>query len=160
MTNYRDPDFSADPLFPVPYDANRPAAIIVDVDGTLAIRDGRTPYEWSRVMEDRPNWPVIVTVRNMHRAGYRVIIVSGRPDKCLTETRDWLKLHLDLPFDMLLMRRSDDMARPDVEVKAEMYQKTIAARYRVLAVFDDRNSVVQMWRELGLTVFQVAEGDF
>ena len=27
-------------------------------------------------------------------------------------------------------------------------------------VFDDRVQVVQMWRALGLTVFQVADGDF
>lgn len=31
---------------------------------------------------------------------------------------------------------------------------------RVEIVFDDRNSVVKMWRLLGLTCFQVAEGDF
>ena len=33
-------------------------------------------------------------------------------------------------------------------------------RYRVVGVFDDRLQVVRMWRALGLTVFQVAEGDF
>ena len=27
-------------------------------------------------------------------------------------------------------------------------------------LFDDRQQVVRMWRALGLTVFQVAEGDF
>jgi hypothetical protein len=30
----------------------------------------------------------------------------------------------------------------------------------VIAVFDDRNQVVRMWRDLGLTVFQVADGNF
>jgi hypothetical protein len=30
----------------------------------------------------------------------------------------------------------------------------------VVAVFDDRDQVVRMWRSLGLTVFQVAEGNF
>jgi hypothetical protein len=30
----------------------------------------------------------------------------------------------------------------------------------VFLVVDDRNKVVDMWRTLGLTVFQVAEGDF
>jgi hypothetical protein len=30
----------------------------------------------------------------------------------------------------------------------------------VFLVVDDRNKVVDMWRSLGLTVFQVAEGDF
>ena len=30
----------------------------------------------------------------------------------------------------------------------------------VFAVFDDRNQVVDMWRDNGLTCFQVADGDF
>ena len=36
----------------------------------------------------------------------------------------------------------------------------IRDRWRVVGVFDDRQQVVRMWRALGLTVFQVAEGDF
>jgi len=30
----------------------------------------------------------------------------------------------------------------------------------IFAVFDDRQQVVDMWRDNGLTVFQVADGDF
>ena len=30
----------------------------------------------------------------------------------------------------------------------------------VFAVFDDRQQVVDMWRDNGLQVFQVADGDF
>ena len=33
-------------------------------------------------------------------------------------------------------------------------------KYNVHFVLDDRQQVVDMWRSLGLTVFQVAEGDF
>lgn len=35
-----------------------------------------------------------------------------------------------------------------------------ADRARLVAVFDDRSSVVTMWREHGVTCFQVAPGDF
>ena len=31
---------------------------------------------------------------------------------------------------------------------------------RVMCVFDDRDKVVKMWRDNGLTCFQVAEGAF
>jgi hypothetical protein len=31
---------------------------------------------------------------------------------------------------------------------------------QIKGVFDDRNQVVKMWREKGLTCFQVAEGNF
>ncbi len=33
-------------------------------------------------------------------------------------------------------------------------------RYTIKFVLDDRNQVVEFWRSLGLTVLQVAEGDF
>ena len=50
--------------------------------------------------------------------------------------------------------------RPDTEVKREIYEREIRDKYNVLLVIDDRNSVVQQWREMGLPCFQVAEGDF
>ena len=31
---------------------------------------------------------------------------------------------------------------------------------RILCVYDDRNQVVKMWRDSGLTCMQVAPGDF
>ena len=45
-------------------------------------------------------------------------------------------------------------------VKREIFDREIRDRYRVVGVFDDRKQVVRMWRALGLTVFQVAEGNF
>ncbi|MDJ0647343.1 MAG: hypothetical protein QNJ60_01435 [Xenococcaceae cyanobacterium MO_188.B19] len=37
---------------------------------------------------------------------------------------------------------------------------TFLIDFRCLFILDDRQQVVDMWRSLGLTVFQVAEGDF
>ena len=36
----------------------------------------------------------------------------------------------------------------------------IKDKYQVDYVLDDRNQVVEMWRSLGLTCLQVADGDF
>lgn len=57
------------------------------------------------------------------------------------------------------MRAARDM-RKDAAVKLEIFDREIRHRYRVIAVWDDRASVVAMWRSLGLTVFAVAPGDF
>lgn len=57
------------------------------------------------------------------------------------------------------MRPAGDY-RPDQIVKRELYEAHIAGQYDVLFCVDDRNSVVAMWRELGLTCLQCAEGDF
>lgn len=142
-------------------------AVIVDIDGTVALRgtdaDARGPFDWDRVHEDTPNQPVIHLVKTFMALGYVIIFVSGRDAVCSMATLMWLDaLHIGPQGDddALFMRNKDDN-RHDTEVKREIYERDIAPRYDVHYVLDDRNSVVKMWREeLGLTVLQVAEGDF
>jgi predicted kinase len=140
-----------------PLDA--PRAVLVDIDGTVALFNGRSPYDMSRVGEDRPNAPVIAAVRAMHAAGHEIVFCSGRSDDCRETTQAWLAEHVAVPYRALFMRVFGDQRRDSV-VKAEIFEKEIRSRYHVVGVFDDRNQVVRMWRSLGLTVFQVAEGDF
>ena len=47
----------------------------------------------------------------------------------------------------------------DEILKKDMLDKHVDIN-DVFLVVDDRNKVVDMWRSLGLTVFQVADGDF
>jgi predicted kinase len=139
--------------------ADAPEAVLVDIDGTVALFNGRNPYDMTRVHEDLPNVAVITAVRAMHAAGHRIVYCSGRTDDCRTATERWLETHVGVPYDALHMRVTGD-GRRDSVVKAEIFDREIRARYRVVGVFDDRAQVVRMWRELGLTVFQVAEGNF
>lgn len=133
---------------------------LVDIDGTIAIKGDRDIFDWSRVILDTPNDDVVRVVRMILR-DWDVIFVTGRMDDCRQATTDWLRIYLDavVDEDTLLMRKSGDF-RKDTVVKRELYYAHIADVYDVLGVFDDRQSVVNMWRELGLTVFQVAPGDF
>ena len=57
------------------------------------------------------------------------------------------------------MRKGGDK-RIDSIVKKELYRKYIEPFYRVKLVLDDRNQVVDMWRDLGLPCWQVAPGNF
>jgi hypothetical protein len=57
------------------------------------------------------------------------------------------------------MRPRGDSRRDSI-VKQEIFSDHIRHRWRITGVFDDRQHVVRMWRSLGLTVFQVAEGDY
>lgn len=59
----------------------------------------------------------------------------------------------------LHMRPAGDRRRDSI-VKAELFDRHVRDQYRVLVVLDDRKQVVEMWRSLGLTCLQVAEGDF
>lgn len=119
----------------------------------------RSPFDETRVHEDRPNLPVIAAVRAMHAAGHAVIFCSGRTDGCRAATEKWLAEHVAVPYEGLHMRAAGDM-RKDAIVKVEIFDREIRDRWNVVAVFDDCRQVVDAWRALGLTVFQVAPGDF
>jgi len=62
-------------------------------------------------------------------------------------------------YEGLFMRATGDQRRDHI-VKEEIFDREIRGRYHVVGVFDDRAQVVRMWRSLGPTVFQVAEGNF
>jgi predicted kinase len=136
-----------------------PEAVLVDIDGTVALMNGRSPYDMSRVGEDLPNPAVIAAVRAMHAAGHAIVFCSGRDDSCRAETEAWLEVFVGVPYEALFMRAEGD-SRKDAVVKREIFDNQIRDRWKVVGVFDDRQQVVRMWRALGLTVFQVAEGDF
>ncbi|MGB5913534.1 MAG: AAA family ATPase [Phormidesmis sp.] len=131
--------------------------IVVDMDGTLALIGDRSPYDASKCDQDPPNMPVLQTILKWQET-HKIIVMSGRTDDAKVKTEGWLKKY-GVNYSALHMRAVGDM-RKDTIVKAEMYQAHLAEKYNVIAVFDDRNSVVEMWRSLGLTVFQVAEGNF
>jgi predicted kinase len=133
--------------------------VLVDIDGTVALMAGRSPYDMSRVGSDQPNHAVIAAVRAMHDAGHGVVFCSGRDASAREATERWLAEHVGVPYLALHMRAVGD-TRKDSVVKREIFDREIRDHYHVVGVFDDRMQVVRMWRELGLTVFQVAEGDF
>ncbi|MFN2636826.1 MAG: AAA family ATPase [Gemmatimonadaceae bacterium] len=136
-----------------------PRAILVDIDGTVALMADRSPFDETRVHEDLPNLPVIHLVRDLYATGRQVVFLSGRTDACKAETARWLQTHVGVPYEGLHMRRAGD-GRKDSVVKAELFDEHVREVYDVACVLDDRDQVVRMWRDLGLTVLQVADGNF
>lgn len=129
--------------------------IIVDIDGTVANHKGvRSPFEWNRVDEDRPHMDIIQIVHALQQSGLRVIFVSGRDGSCENLTRRWLdKFFKDYT---LFMRPAKDH-RPDWVIKSEILHKIGAKPF---ACLDDRNQVVDTFREYDLRVLQVQPGNF
>jgi predicted kinase len=139
--------------------ASKKPAVIADMDGTLALNlSNRDYYDLTKVLDDTPNGPICKLARILKDSGYTIIIVSGRTTACQEDTETWLKVH-DIPYDAIFMREVGD-SRKDAITKKEIYQKSIEPHYNVLYTLDDRNSVVNMWREIGLTCLQVNFGDF
>lgn len=150
------PTYNVQPVVP---QAGLREVVICDIDGTVAKMVDRGPYDWKRVGEDNPVQDVLDTVYSMELAGYKILFTSGRDGVCRTETNDWLLENYEGIYWELLMRAEKDN-RPDWIIKAEIFDQEIRGKYNVRMVFDDRDQVVQMWRRMGLTVSQVAEGDF
>ena len=142
---------------PVKYVEGLPDAVIFDMDGTLSLLNGRNPYDASTCEQDLPN-PQVVELYHLYKDKYKIILCSGREDKYREQTKKWLANN-NIEYAHLYMRNSDDF-RKDSIIKTEIYEKFIVPNYNVKVVVDDRAQVIKVWRELGFTVFQVAEGDF
>lgn len=168
--------YSPDEYMKQDYDPNLPNAIICDLDGTLALLNGRNPYDASLCEDDIPNIPVVETLRLYYNAGYKILFCSGREDKYKRQTINFIETYVTVdnkqfvedvmetskskPIEYeLFMRKTDDF-RKDSIIKEEIYRKNILGKYNVLLILDDRTSVVNFWRSKGLTCFQVAPGDF
>lgn len=140
------------------YDPKLMDVAVVDIDGTLALMHDRGPFDWGHVWSDLPNKPIVNLARKLSAHVCPLIIVSGRDSVCRKDTEEWLEKQ-GIVYLNLFMRPEEDM-RKDAIVKREIFDQNIDKRYNVLWVLDDRDQVVSMWRELGLTCLQVAEGKF
>jgi predicted kinase len=131
-----------------------PTAVIVDLDGTLALMVARGPYDTGKCESDELN-PVVHSIIVHHQ---HVLLMSGRDEKFRPETERWLAAN-NVNYDALHMRAQGDV-RKDSIVKQELFEAHVRGKWNVSFVLDDRQQVVDMWRDLGLTCLQVAPGDF
>ena len=145
--------------------------IIFDLDGTLAdIEDRRQlctkengKMDWNKFFDpdniklDKPNWPVINTLLAFVQAGYKIAIFSGRSASTLDATKKWLHEY-GIEYNAFKMRPERNFS-PDEQLKLE-WLNDMDWKDNVECVFDDRQKVVDMWREIGLTCMQVAPGNF
>ncbi|MFJ9645675.1 AAA family ATPase [Streptomyces sp. NPDC101206] len=136
-----------------------PAAVMCDIDGTLALTGARNPYDFSRCGIDALNEPVRHALHAFrHASGDTVVLLSGRGEEHRPQTEEWLARH-EVPYDELWMRPAGDTRRDDI-VKAELFDAHVRHRYAVRVSLDDRDRVVAVWRRMGLPTWQVNYGDF
>lgn len=142
-------------------------AIICDLDGTLTDTSHRLHYvqgpkkDWDAFFDGIPDDPIVGPVADivdMYAAdGAAILLCSGRPEKCREKTQEWLNKN-DVEYTRLYMRPDDDR-RPDHIVKSQILDGILADGYEPIFVLDDRASVVNMWRERGLTCLQCAPSE-
>lgn len=142
-----------------PQDTTLPSAVICDLDGTLAVLEGRDPYDASTCDKDGINNNVLDVLNDAkYEQGHTILFVSGREDKFRPQTEIFLR-KAGHRSDLLFMRPTGDF-RNDAVIKEEIYNREIKGKYHVDLVLDDRDRVVDMWRGLGLETWQVNYGNF
>lgn len=147
-------------------------AYVFDIDGTLSDPAHRLhhingesqdwPAFYAACDQDAPIPHMLRLVKDIQWGSEDIVLFcTGRSDEVRKKTLDWLMRHLGGTFadEDLYMRAAGDY-RQDTVVKAELLDRIIADGYEPIMVFEDRASVVKMWRERGIPCAQVAEGAF
>lgn len=142
---------------PLRFDPDLPTIVTCDLDGTLSILpDGYSPYDPHHYRHDGHN-PSVGAVLNQFPDA-TIHFLSGRDESGRVDTEYWLGLW-GYSSDNLHMRKAGDKRRDDT-VKVEMVNEHIRGKYNIVFHLDDRQRVVDALRAIGITVFQVAPGDF
>ena len=149
--------------------------IIFDIDGTLAdishrlhfIQGEKKDWEgfYGAMDKDQPIYEMTLLLRlliltTMTDTEYKVVFVTGRPEKYREKTMKWLDniVHIENLNERLFMRKDGDH-RQDYVVKREIVEK-LREQGSIRMAFEDRDQVVQMYRSLGIRCLQVVDGDY
>lgn len=139
-----------------------PKAIVVDIDGTMALLTSRSPYDMKKVYDDEPNWPIVTLVRTMREAGRKIFFVSGRDECSRAETVRWMKDKAGFDPDTYeLHLRPDGDKRPDTQWKKDVWAEFMKDKYYIDFWIEDRWRMTNAVRnELGIMCLQCADGHF
>lgn len=143
--------------------------VIFDVDGTIADVEHRRhfvsqkPADWksfrnSTVFDTPVQWVCDIAKRFIAQ-GDNVAFFSARNESERSLTEKQISEWIGEGHQGLFLRPDGDFRRDD-EFKSDLADKFEEVGGKIDIVFDDRNQVVEMWRQRGTTVVQVADGDF
>ena len=142
--------------------------IIFDVDGTIADVEHRRHFvngnnDWDsfrkETVNDTPVQWVCDIAKRFIAQGDEVAFFSARNESEREITEKQISQWIGNGHKGVFLRPDDDFT-PDDVFKSELADKFIDMGGKIDLIFDDRQKVVDMWRDKGFTVVQVAEGDF
>lgn len=143
--------------------------VVFDMDGTLADASDRQhhlrkePKDWEAFFSDLHMDAPIPALVELYKAlcaspVYDIAIFTGRPEKYRAMTEAWMERH-DLPLRPIHCRKDGD-ERHDLVIKQEIYNDFISGGREIAFIIEDRNSVVKMWRDMGVVCLHCFDADF
>ena len=140
------------------WDLGKPTCVVVDMDSTLCFNTTKRPWygkgSTEGMINDIENHGVCETVWALAQE-YPIIIATGRDTSQEEVTKKWLAEHRIEPTKYYFRKEGD--YRKGVEVKREQIED-IMKKYNILVIFEDCEPIVQMYRDMGLTVLQPNKG--
>ena len=140
----------------------KPKTIVFDIDGTLCDNAHHVAFLNEGQFESNPladfrfapvNQWCLDMVYGYHDVGYKIIFLTARrgnkADRELLE--EWLVRNITKPIQYELLMRKEGDQRNDYLVKLEAYNLDIYPHYNVVLAIDDKQSICDMWRSLGIT---------
>lgn len=147
----------------------RKKIVIVDLDGTLYNSVGRSHLAkaglWddfhSQSVFDQPNHDVLELVHLLSKEN-TLLGITGRNEKFRNITNAWMH-RWSVPLDDLLMR-PDLNFNPDAEVKLSLLHRWLSKSDNTMSdiwfALEDRDKMVDAWRNARIPCYQVRPGEY
>jgi predicted kinase len=136
----------------------KPKCIVIDMDSTMCFNTTKRPWfgegAAEGMLDDVPNTGMCDIVRQLQEQ-YLVVVATGRDTSQEEVTKQWLAKQ-GINVDEYYFRTNKDY-RKGVVVKKEQIE-AILEKYDIVAIFEDCEPIVDMYREMGLTVLQPNKG--
>lgn len=148
-------------------------AVVTDLDGTLC-NDGHRQHlakakQWDEfhglLANDEP-WQDVRNAINALSVHFDIIALTARNERYRTETMAWLHRHM-CSVDVLLMRPDNNFDSSEIikeRLLAEHFGGEGASIENsvgsILCMLEDRDKVVEHWRNLGFRCWQVQPGGY
>ena len=136
----------------------KPKCIVIDMDSTMCFNTTKRPWFGDGAAEgminDVPNTGMCDMIRQLQE-DFVIVVATGRDTTQEAVTKEWLAKQ-GINADEFYFRTNKDY-RKGVVVKKEQIE-AILEKYDIVAIFDDCEPIVDMYREMGLTVLQPNKG--
>lgn len=138
--------------------------IACDLDGTVADCDHRLKHIldmetgeklkkanydlfFKNCIEDKPIKDMINLVKGYSMNAHSIVFITGRPERMMEETCQWIEKHITDDF-CIYMRRDSDY-RPDFITKAElMHEAIVKFGSEPVAFMEDKKPVFDEWANI------------